>query len=88
MTSCGPKLTLNSTLFCVLCLRIAWFVFTQVAVTLCLVADMISFGMAFVIWLRTGMTQRDPYKKPPRDPFKMIHVLCGITVGSGKHQAV
>lgn len=60
-----------------------WFIFTQVAVTICLVAQLIGFGMAFVIWLRTGMTQRNIDKKPRRDPLSMLHILAGITIGSG-----
>ena len=62
-----------------------WFIYTQVAVTLCLVTQCFAFGMAFIIWLRTGKTQRDMEKRPRRDPFKAIHVLCGITVASGEH---
>jgi len=56
-----------------------WFVWTQVAVTFCLVAEMLVVGLLIFIYIRTGMTQRDEKTKRRKDPFVLINISAITT---------
>lgn len=60
-----------------------WFVWTQVIVTFCFVAQMCIVGLQVFVWFRTGMTQRDPKVKVRRDPYELINITCIATFVTG-----
>lgn len=56
-----------------------WFIFTQVAVTVCLVAQAVGFFINFLIWLKTGGRQKDgQYKK--KESIKLLATSTWITI--------
>jgi len=57
----------------------SWFVWTQVVVTFCFVAQMINVTLLMLIWCRTGWTQRDAAVRRRRDPFILLNTSFIIT---------
>jgi len=57
-----------------------WFVWTQVAVTFCFVAEMLIVGLMTFIYIRTGQTQRDTETKRRKDPFILVNIAAISTL--------
>jgi len=56
-----------------------WFVWTQVAVTFCFVAQMLNVAFMSFVYIRTGQTQRDKRGRRRTDNFVLINISAIIT---------
>ena len=63
----------------------AWFIFTQVSVTLCFCAEVVGTAIILFIWIKTGGLQTAPKdKNKKRESINMLQTAVGITCVTGK----